>query len=491
MLKQTLQQKMLQKLSPQQIQFIKLLQVPTAMLEQRIKEELEENPALEESEWEEPDLKDEYSDLDEEREPEEVDEYDEVAEQDVDVSEYLDSDDTPDYKLEDNNYRSEEDERDFRPGFSVVNSFHEQLMDQLSLLDLTEEEFLVGQQLVGSIDEDGYLRRPLHSIVDDLAFSQNIHVEEKVVEAMLQRIHKFDPAGVGARDLQECLLLQLERKQDKQSARDAMKILNRFFDEYTKKHFDKIARSLNLDREAMRLAHQEIIHLNPRPGNSGADNSKVMQVIPDFVIHNEDGELQLRLNARNAPDLRISDTYKEMFRHYEKAEKRDKKMREAVSFVKQKLDAAKWFIDAIRQRQHTLLSTMDAIMEHQRDFFYTGDQTKLKPMILKDIADKVNLDISTISRVANSKYVQTEFGTFLLKSFFSEGIMTDSGEEASSKEVKQILSDLIGAEEKRRPLADDKLAELLNEKGYNIARRTVAKYREQLGIPVARLRKEL
>jgi RNA polymerase sigma-54 factor len=491
MLKQTLQQKMLQKLSPQQIQFIKLLQVPTAMLEQRIKEELEENPALEESEWEEPDLKDEYSDLDEDREPEEIDEYDEVAEQEVDVSEYLETDDTPDYKLEDNNYRSEEDERDFRPGFSVVNSFHEQLMDQLSLIDLTEEEFLVGQQLVGSIDEDGYLRRPLHSIVDDLAFSQNIHVEEEVVEAMLQRIQKFDPAGVGARDLQECLLLQLERKKEKQSARDAMKILNRFFDEYTKKHFDKIARSLNLGREAMRLAHQEIIHLNPRPGNSGADNSKVMQVIPDFVIHNEEGELQLRLNARNAPDLRISDTYKEMFRHYEKAEKRDKKMREAVSFVKQKLDAAKWFIDAIRQRQHTLLSTMDAIMEHQRDFFYTGDQTKLKPMILKDIADKVNLDISTISRVANSKYVQTEFGTFLLKSFFSEGIMTDSGEEASSKEVKQILSDLIGAEEKRRPLADDRLAELLNEKGYNIARRTVAKYREQLGIPVARLRKEL
>lgn len=491
MLKQTLQQKMLQKLSPQQIQFIKLLQVPTAMLEQRIKEELEENPALEESEWEEPDLKDEYSDLDEDREPEEIDEYDEVAEQEVDVSEYLETDDTPDYKLEDNNYRSEEDERDFRPGFSVVNSFHEQLMDQLSLIDLTDEEFLVGQQLVGSIDEDGYLRRPLHSIVDDLAFSQNIHVEEEVVEAMLQRIQKFDPAGVGARDLQECLLLQLERKKEKQSARDAMKILNRFFDEYTKKHFDKIARSLNLGREAMRLAHQEIIHLNPRPGNSGADNSKVMQVIPDFVIHNEEGELQLRLNARNAPDLRISDTYKEMFRHYEKAEKRDKKMREAVSFVKQKLDAAKWFIDAIRQRQHTLLSTMDAIMEHQRDFFYTGDQTKLKPMILKDIADKVNLDISTISRVANSKYVQTEFGTFLLKSFFSEGIMTDSGEEASSKEVKQILSDLIGAEEKRRPLADDRLAELLNEKGYNIARRTVAKYREQLGIPVARLRKEL
>lgn len=491
MLKQTLQQKMLQKLSPQQIQFIKLLQVPTAMLEQRIKEELEENPALEEGDWEEPDLKDEYSDLDDDREPEQVDEYDEVGEQDVDVSEYLDTDDTPDYKLEDNNYRSEEDERDFRPGISVVNSFHEQLMDQLHLLDLSEEEFLVGQQLVGSIDEDGYLRRPLNSIVDDLAFSQNLIVEEEVVENMLRRIHKFDPAGVGARDLQECLLLQLDRKKEKASARDAIKILNRYFEEYTKKHFDKIQRSLNLSPEAMKAAHHEIIHLNPRPGNSQADNSKSMQVIPDFVIHNESGELQLRLNARNAPDLRISDTYKDMFRHYEKAEKRDKKMKEAVSFVKQKLDAAKWFIDAIRQRQHTLLSTMDAIMEHQYDFFLTGDQAKLKPMILKDIADKVNLDISTISRVANSKYVQTEFGTFLLKSFFSEGIMTDSGEEASSKEVKKILSDLIGAEEKRRPLADDKLAEILNEKGYNIARRTVAKYREQMGIPVARLRKEL
>lgn len=491
MLKQSLQQKMLQKLSPQQIQFIKLLQVPTAMLEQRIKEELEENPALEEADWDEPDLKDEYSDLDDDKEPEQVDEYDEVGEQDVDVSEYLDTDDTPDYKLEDNNYRSEEDERDFRPGISVVNSFHEQLMDQLHLLDLTEEEFVVGQQLVGSIDEDGYLRRPLHSIVDDLAFSQNKMVEEEVVEAMLRRIHKFDPAGVGARDLQECLLLQLERKKEKPAARDAIKILNRYFDEYTKKHFDKIARSLNLTADAMKAAHHEIIHLNPRPGNSQADNSKSMQVIPDFVIHNEEGELQLRLNARNAPDLRISDTYKDMFRHYEKAEKRDKKMKEAVSFVKQKLDAAKWFIDAIRQRQHTLLSTMDAIMEHQYDFFLTGDQAKLKPMILKDIADKVNLDISTISRVANSKYVQTEFGTFLLKSFFSEGIMTDSGEEASSKEVKKILSDLIGAEEKRRPLADDRLADILNEKGYNIARRTVAKYREQMGIPVARLRKEL
>lgn len=491
MLKQTLQQKMLQKLSPQQIQFIKLLQVPTAMLEQRIKEELEENPALEEGDWEEQELKDEYSDLDDDRENEQVDEYDEVAEQDVDVSEYLDTDDTPDYKLEDNNYRSEEDERDLRPGISVVNSFHEQLMDQLNLLDLSEDEFLVGRQLVGSIDEDGYLRRPLHSIVDDLAFSQNMIVEEELVEKTLKRIHRFDPAGVGARDLQECLLLQLERKKDKESARDAVKILSRYFEEYTKKHFDKIQRSLNLTAEAMKAAHREIIHLNPRPGNSQADNSKSMQVIPDFVIHNENGELQLRLNARNAPDLRISDTYKDMFRHYEKAEKRDKKMKEAVSFVKQKLDAAKWFIDAIRQRQHTLLSTMDAIMEHQNDFFLTGDQAKLKPMILKDIADKVNLDISTISRVANSKYVQTEFGTFLLKSFFSEGIMTDSGEEASSKEVKKILSDLIGAEQKRRPLADDKLAEILNEKGYNIARRTVAKYREQMGIPVARLRKEL
>jgi RNA polymerase sigma-54 factor len=286
-------------------------------------------------------------------------------------------------------------------------------------------------------------------------------------------------------------LLQLQRRSEQQPVHNAIRIINRYFDEYSKKHFDKIARGLSLDEEEMRAAHHEIIRLNPRPGNTHPDNSKVLQVIPDFIIHNEGGELQLRLNARNAPDLRVSDTYREMFKQYDRAEKRDKKMKEAVTFVKQKLDAAKWFIDAIRQRQHTLLSTMDAILEHQEEFFLTGDQTKLKPMILKDIADKVNLDISTISRVANSKYVQTEFGTFLLKSFFSEGIMTDSGEEASSKEVKQILTDLIGAEEKRKPLSDDKLAELLNEKGYNIARRTVAKYREQLNIPVARLRKEL
>lgn len=490
MLKQTLQQKLLQKLSPQQIQFIKLLQVPTAMLEQRIKEELEENPALEEG-WEDQPVVDEYSDLDEERVSDTPDEYEETSNADVDVSEYLDGDDTPEYKLDDNNYRSDEDEKDYHPAISVVDSFHEQLTDQLHLLALSDEDFLVGQQLVGSIDEDGYLRRPLTSLVDDLAFTQNVMVEQAVVERMLGVIQTFDPAGVGARDLQECLLLQLKRRADHPASHDAIRILTRFFDEYTKKHFDKIARSLNLDEQAMRAAHHEIIRLNPRPGNTQQDHSKVLQVIPDFVIHNEDGVLQLRLNARNAPDLRISDTYKDMFRHYEKAEKGDKKMKEAVTFVKQKLDSAKWFIDAIRQRQHTLLSTMDAIMDHQHEFFLTGDQTKLRPMILKDIADKVNLDISTISRVANSKYVQTEFGTFLLKSFFSEGIMTDSGEEASSKEVKQILTDLIGAEQKRKPLSDDKLGEMLNEKGYNIARRTVAKYREQLGIPVARLRKEL
>lgn len=490
MLKQTLQQKLLQKLSPQQIQFIKLLQVPTAMLEQRIKEELEENPALEEA-WDEPTVLDEYSDLDEDRVSNEPDEYEEGSSSDLDVSEYLDGDDTPEYKLDDNNYRSEEDERDSRPSIVMVDSFYEALMDQLHMLELNAQEYIIGQQLVGSMDEDGYLRRPLESMIDDLAFTQNVHVTLEEVEAMLLRIQRFDPAGIGARDLQECLLLQLQRRSEQQPVHNAIRIISRYFDEYSKKHFDKIARGLSLDEEEMRAAHHEIIRLNPRPGNTHQDNSKVLQVIPDFIIHNESGALQLRLNARNAPDLRISDTYREMFKHYDQAEKRDKKMKEAVTFVKQKLDAAKWFIDAIRQRQHTLLSTMDAILEHQEEFFLTGDQTKLKPMILKDIADKVNLDISTISRVANSKYVQTEFGTFLLKSFFSEGIMTDSGEEASSKEVKQILTDLIGAEETRKPLSDDKLAELLNEKGYNIARRTVAKYREQLNIPVARLRKEL
>ncbi len=491
MLKQSLQQKLLQKLSPQQIQFIKLLQVPTAMLEQRVKEELEENPALEEGVHDDIDPRDEYSDLDEDREFDKQDEEysEESSPDDLDVSDYLD-DDTPSYKYDDGNY-SDDDEKDVRPAVVMVNSFHDQLMDQLDMMGITEKEYIIGRQLVGSIDEDGYLRRPLESVGDDLAFTANMLCEEPEIEAMLFRVQQFEPAGVGARDLTECLLLQLRRKKQTLPVQHAISILTRYFDEYTKKHFDKIARQLGLDEESMRLAHQEIIRLNPRPGNTQQDNSKVMHVIPDFIIHNEDGVLQLRLNSRNAPELRISETYKEMMRHYEKAEKKDKKMKEAVSFVKQKLDSAKWFIDAVKQRQHTLLSTMDAIMEHQYEFFLSGDQTKLKPMILKDIADVVLLDISTISRVANSKYVQTEFGTFLLKSFFSEGIMTDSGEEASSKEVKQILSDLIGSEKKKNPLSDDKLGQLLNEKGYNIARRTVAKYREQLGIPVARLRKEL
>ncbi len=493
MLKQSLQQKLLQKLSPQQIQFIKLLQVPTAMLEQRVKEELEENPALEEGQYEEYEVKDEYSDLDDDREFDntEPDEYsEESSADDIDVSEYLE-DDTPSYKYDDNNYSPDDEDKDLRPAVVVVNSFHDQLMDQLDMLELTEKQFIIGRQLVGSIDEDGYLRRPLESVGDDLAFTANINCELPEIEAMLVEIQKFDPAGVGARDLQECLVLQLKRKKQSLSVNHAISIVSKYFDEYTRKHFDKIARVLGLDEESMRLAHQEIIRLNPRPGNTAQDNSKALQVIPDFIIHNEDGELQLRLNSRNAPELRISETYKDMLRHYEKAEKKDKKMKEAVSFVKQKLDSAKWFIDAVKQRQHTLLSTMEAIMQHQYSYFLTGDQAKLKPMILKDIADVVHLDISTISRVANSKYVQTEFGTFLLKSFFSEGIMTDSGEEASSKEVKKILSDLIAAEKKKNPLSDDKLMQLLNEKGYNIARRTVAKYREQLGLPVARLRKEL
>lgn len=490
MLKQSLQQKLLQKLSPQQIQFIKLLQVPTAMLEQRIKEELEENPALEEGPVDEYDPHDEYQDLDEDRPQEEGEYNEESSPEDIDLSDYLD-DDTPAYKYDDGNYSPDDEDKFTRPGVVVVNSFHDQLMDQLDMLDLSEKEYIIGRQLVGSIDEDGYLRRPLSSVGDDLAFTANMLCELPEIEAMLQRIQQFEPAGVGARDLAECLLLQLKRKKQTLAVQQATSIITRFFEEYTRKHFDRIARQLGLDEESMRLAHQEIIRLNPRPGNTQADNSKAMQVIPDFIIHNEDGQLQLRLNSRNAPELRISDTYKDMMRHYEKAEKKDKKMKEAVSFVKQKLDSAKWFIDAVKQRQHTLLSTMDAIMEHQYDFFLSGDQAKLKPMILKDIADKVNLDISTISRVANSKYVQTEFGTFLLKSFFSEGIMTDSGEEASSKEVKKILADLISAEKKKNPLSDDKLMQLLNDKGYNIARRTVAKYREQLGIPVARLRKEL
>ncbi|MCR6720105.1 MAG: RNA polymerase factor sigma-54 [Chitinophagaceae bacterium] len=492
-LSQSLQQKLLQKLSPQQIQLMKLLQVPTANLEERIKEELEENPALElddQGEAGQEEIADEFS-------SEADTEYEEKtgSEEDyenVDVSEYVhDGDDeVADYRTRDDNYGEETEKQ---VPFKTEASFYETLLNQLGLLKLDEKQQKIAEQIVGSIDEDGYLRRETSAIVDDLAFRQNLIATEEEVEEMIRRIQRFDPPGVAARDLQECLLLQLQRQ--KEEGRDvdtAIQALSKYFDEFTKKHYEKIQRGLSIEEDELKEVMQQIVKLNPKPGgNVGGINKAESYVVPDFFIMNNGGKLELTLNSRNAPELRISEGYRDMMKEYERGAKKDKRQKEAVLFIKQKIDAAKWFIDAIKQRQHTLLSTMTAIMNHQYDFFITGDETSLRPMILKDIAELTNLDISTVSRVANSKFVQTEFGTYRLKFFFSESLSTESGEEVSTREVKKILSNLIEGENKKRPLSDERLTELLQEKGYNIARRTVAKYREQLNIPVARLRKEL
>jgi RNA polymerase sigma-54 factor len=482
-LSQSLQQKLLQKLSPQQIQLMKLLQVPTANLEIRIKEELEENPALELDEEKHEDEKDEMKDEFSEGDETDFDENSGSEEEygNVDVSEYVQDgdDEVADYRLKDDNYP--EDEQKQIP-FKTETSFYELLLHQLGLLKLDDKEQSIAEQIVGSIDEDGYLRRETSAIVDDLAFRQNISATEEQVEALIQRIQHFDPPGVAARDLQECLLLQLQRQKNEGKDVDiAIIAIRKYFDEFTKKHYEKIQRGLNIDEDQLKKVMQQIIRLNPKPGGLVGGMSKAESyVVPDFFIFNNAGKLELTLNSRNAPELRISEGYRDMMKEYDRGAKKDKRQKEAVIFIKQKIDAAKWFIDAIKQRQHTLLSTMTAIMNHQYDFFLTGDETNLRPMILKDIAEKTALDISTVSRVANSKFVQTEFGTYRLKFFFSESLSTDSGEEVSTREVKKILSDLI-----------ESLTELLQEKGYNIARRTVAKYREQLNIPVARLRKEL
>ncbi|MBS1654106.1 MAG: RNA polymerase factor sigma-54 [Bacteroidetes bacterium] len=492
-LSQTLSQKLLQKLSPQQIQLMKLLQVPTANLEERIKEEMEENPALElDEEGHEDnydDVKDEFSENAEETEPDGSEE----DYENIDITDYVQDgdDDIADYKLRDDNYADPDEER-VSP-HKVETSFYELLLDQLGLLKLEERQKKIAEQIVGSIDEDGYLRRETSAIVDDLAFRQNISTTEEEVEQLIRLIQQFDPPGVAARDLQECLLLQLERQKNEGRHVDtAILAIRKYFDEFTKKHYEKIQRGLNLDDEQLREVMQQIIRLSPKPGgNVGEVNKAESYVVPDFFIYNNGGKLELTLNSKNAPELRISEGYRDMLKEYDRGSKKDRRQKEAVLFIKQKIDAAKWFIDAIKQRQHTLLSTMTSIMNHQKEFFLTGDETTLKPMILKDIAEKTNLDISTVSRVANSKFVQTEFGTYRLKFFFSESLSTESGEEVSTREVKKILSDLIEAENKRKPLSDERLTELLQEKGYNIARRTVAKYREQLNIPVARLRKEL
>jgi RNA polymerase sigma-54 factor len=489
MLKQNLQQKLLQKLSPQQIQFIKLLQVPTVSLDTRIKEELEENPALEDFSLTSMDNPEEYPDKDPDDDNFSSD--DQIEDQEFNIEEYLQEDNINEYGSRyDQNGEDDEDRKEIP--IAVQSSFFESLQAQLDLIPLSDKDFRIGQQIIGSLDDDGYLRRSLPSLTDDLAFSQNVIVDETEVEEILKLIQTFDPPGVGARDLQECLMIQLRKKDiSNPIIKKAITVVENYLDEFTRKHYDKLERSIGLSSEELREVVNEILKLNPKPGDSNEINTKQLQVIPDFHISNNDGVLILTLNSRNAPELRVSRSYQDMFEHYDKTSQKDKKMREAIQFVKQKLDSAKWFIDAIKQRQQTLLKTMNAIMQYQYDFFLTGDDKNLKPMILKDIADKIGMDISTVSRVANSKYVQTEHGTFLLKSFFSEAIQMESGEEVSNKEVKKILEECIGKEDKHHPLADEKLTEILKERGYNIARRTVAKYREQMNIPVARLRKEL
>jgi RNA polymerase sigma-54 factor len=482
MLKQSLQHKLLQKLSPQQIQLMKLLQVPTIELEQRIKEELEANPALDEGREEEDNEYDDEFDGEEERK-EKDDEFD--------ITDYLSDDETPDYKTSVNNKGVDDDDKHVPIGSGTT--FQEMLTSQLSMRLLNEKQQVIAENIIGNLDDSGYLRRELKAIVNDMAFSQNVMTTVEELEEVLAVVQELDPPGVGARDLKECLVIQMKRKENPTwSQALAIIVLEDYFDEFSKKHYDKIIKKLELeDEQDLKEAVDEIIRLNPKPGNSMKESSKTMQhVVPDFLVSVEDDELKLQLNQRNAPELRVSKQYKEMLQGYSES-KSDKQSKEALIFVRQKIDSAKWFIDAIKQRQNTLLITMKAILEHQESYFLTGDETKLKPMILKDIAEMVNMDISTISRVANSKYVQTPYGTFLLKTFFSESLSTDSGEEVSTREVKKILEDAIEAEDKRKPLTDEKLASLLKEKGYNIARRTVAKYREQLNIPVARMRKEL
>lgn len=492
-LSQSLQQKLLQKLSPQQIQLMKLLQIPTANLEERIKEELEENPALEVSES---DHEENYEDAREEGDSGD-DEYElegsESEYENVDISDYVSEgdDEVGDYKLRDDNYPDADDNKVVP--YRVETTFHDMLADQLGMLKLDDRTLRIAEQIVGSIDDDGYLRRETSSIQDDLAFRQNIEASEQEIDELISKIQQFDPPGVCARNLQECLLLQLLRKlREGKVVKTAVEVLSHYFDEFTKKHYDKIQRGLSLTDEQLKEVITQIIRLNPKPGgNVGDTNKGESYVIPDFFVLNNGGKLEITLNAKNAPDLRISEGYRDMLKDYDRGSKKDKRQKEAVLFIKQKIDAAKWFIDAIKQRQHTLMSTMETIMDYQYEFFLTGDETTLRPMILKDIAERTNFDISTVSRVANSKFVQTEFGTYRLKFFFSESLSTDTGEEVSTREVKKILSNMVEAENKKKPLSDERLTELLQEKGYNIARRTVAKYREQLNIPVARLRKEL
>ncbi|MEN8123843.1 MAG: RNA polymerase factor sigma-54 [Bacteroidota bacterium] len=483
MLKQSLQQKLQQKLSPQQIQLMKLIQLPTQAFEQKIAHEIEENPALESGK----ENNDEFSnDM-----PEEYDDSgNETIETDINIDDYLSDDETPSYRLHSSNYSSDDEEN--RIPYSAGISFNQFLTSQLNTFKLSDHESQIADFLVGNIDQNGYVRRSLEDIVDDLAFSENIYTTEEEIEKVLKIVQQLDPPGVGARNLKECLLIQLNQKKETPERKTAIDIIENSFDLFVKKHYKKLLQKLNISKEYLKDAINEIEKLNPKPGGSySSGSSNIEQIVPDFTIKINEGNLDLSLNARNAPELHISKDYNDMLQGYAKSKDKSKSSKDAILFIKQKLDAAKWFIDAIKQRQQTLLLTMNAIMQYQKEYFLTGDERKLKPMVLKDIADKIGMDVSTISRVANSKYVDTPYGTKLLKEFFSESMKNKKGEDISTKEIKKILQTVVENENKKTPLTDEKLSSILKEKGYLIARRTVAKYREQLDIPVARLRKEI
>lgn len=488
MLKQFLNLKLSQKLSPQQIQLMKLIQLPTQAFEQRLKEELIENPALESGKDE-----DEIYDKDEFDNNDDYDEFDDnesIDADEINIDEYLSDDETPDYKLQANNYSDDDDDRE--TPFAAQTSFHQDLINQLNTFILSDDDRGVAEFLVGSIDDDGYLRRSIQDIVDDMAFTQGIYTDEKAVEKILNIIHDLEPSGVGARDLQECLLLQLKHKTPTEYVDLAITVIENYFEQFTKKHYEKLLTSCNVSQEQLKKAIEEIEKLNPKPGGSfDSSNRVVEQIVPDFTIRIVDGELELTLNGRNAPSLHVSKDYQEMLQTYKDSRDKSGSQKDAVQFIKQKLDSAKWFIDAIRQRQETLYVTMNAIMYFQQEYFLDGEETKLKPMILKDIADMVGLDISTVSRVANSKYVDTPYGTKLIKEFFSEAMKNDQGEDVSTLEIKKILKTVVEDEDKTKPYSDEQLVDILKEKGYPIARRTIAKYRDLLDIPVARMRKKI
>ena len=486
MLKQYLQFKLSQKLSPQQIQLMKLIQLPTQAFEQRIKQELEENPALDTGkENKDEDKLDEFDNSEDD-----YNDNEEINTEDINIDEYLSDDEIPEYRTQTSNY-SADDEEKVMP-YAAGTSFTQHLRNQLNTFRLNDEEREIAEFLVGSVDESGYIRRSLSDIMDDLAFTQNIFTTEDAIEHVLHKVHQLDPAGVGARNLQECLSIQLHRKEKYPDVELACDIIDKAFDQFTKKHYKKLLHKFDITEVQLRDAIEEIERLNPKPGGSYAGNNKMVEhVVPDFAIKIVDGELELTLNGRNAPELHVSREYSNMMKGYKAAKDKSKSQKDAVIFIKQKLDAAKWFIEAIKQRQQTLFVTMSSIMHYQKNYFLTGDERKLKPMILKDIADEIEMDVSTVSRVANSKYVDTPYGTKLIKEFFSESMTNDQGEEVSTREIKKILETVIEEEDKKKPLTDEKLANILKEKGYPIARRTVAKYREQLDIPVARLRKKI